>query len=203
MQPLRVALAQLNTTVGDLDGNSALILDAARRAADAGAELVAFPELAITGYPPEDLLIRSAFIEDARTALEQLARDADGLPPLIVGCIGFDHHLYNAAAVLHGGQIAGMYYKHELPNYGVFDEFRYFQPGDEAPIFRIGGVDIGVTICEDIWFPGGPMREQAGAVGVGLAHESTWIMRPRRRRLSKARRLWASEHVVAAFPPGN
>jgi NAD+ synthase (glutamine-hydrolysing) len=161
MQPLRVALAQLNTTVGDLDGNSALILDAARRAADAGVELVAFPELAITGYPPEDLLIRSAFIEDARTALEQLARDADGLPPLIVGCIGFDHHLYNAAAVLHSGQIAGMYYKHELPNYGVFDEFRYFQPGDEAPIFRIGGVDIGVTICEDIWFPGGPMREQA------------------------------------------
>ena len=161
MQPLRVALAQLNTTVGDLGGNRALILDAARRAADAGAELVAFPELAITGYPPEDLLIRSAFIEDARTALEQLARDADGLPPLIVGCVGFDHHLYNAAAVLHGGQIAGMYYKHELPNYGVFDEFRFFQPGDEAPTFRIGGGDIGVTICEDIWFPGGPMREQA------------------------------------------
>ncbi|MEE8337492.1 MAG: NAD+ synthase [Dehalococcoidia bacterium] len=161
MQPLRVALAQLNTTVGDLDGNSALILDAARRAADAGADLVAFPELAITGYPPEDLLIRSAFIEDAGAALQRLARDAAGLPPLIVGCIDFAHHLYNAAAVLHGGAVVAMYYKHELPNYGVFDEFRYFQPGDEAPTFLIGGVEVGITICEDIWFPGGPMREQA------------------------------------------
>ncbi|MCH7719107.1 MAG: NAD+ synthase, partial [Chloroflexi bacterium] len=161
MRTLRVGLAQINTTVGDLDGNVAKILEYAARAKEQGCDLVAFPELAVTGYPPEDLLIRSAFIEDARAALERLARDADGLPPLVVGCIGFDRHLYNAAAVLHGGTVVGMYYKHELPNYGVFDEFRYFQPGDEAPTFLIGGVEVGITICEDIWFPGGPMREQA------------------------------------------
>ncbi|MDP6605484.1 MAG: NAD+ synthase [Dehalococcoidia bacterium] len=158
---LRIALAQLNTTVGDLEGNSAAILDAARDAAAAGTDLVACPELAITGYPPEDLLIRAAFIDDARDALETLAREAAGLPPLVVGCIDFDRHLYNAAAVLHDGRIAGFYHKHELPNYGVFDEFRYFQPGADAPTFRVAGVDVGVTICEDIWFPGGPMREQA------------------------------------------
>ncbi len=161
MQPLRVALAQINTTIGDLNGNSELILDAARRATDAGADLVAFPELAITGYPPEDLLIRAAFIDDAERALDDLASAAAGLPPLIVGSIHFDRHLYNSAAVLHGGEIVGRYHKHELPNYGVFDEVRYFQPGTEATTFRIGGTTVGVTICEDIWFPGGPMREQA------------------------------------------
>ena len=161
MQTLRVALAQIDTTVGDLAGNSARILEAARRAAEAGADLVAFPELALTGYPPEDLLLRRPFIEDATRALHELADAARDLPPLIVGCIEFHHHLYNAAAVLHGGRVAGMYRKHFLPNYGVFDEDRYFQPGDESPVFVIGGVEVGVTICEDAWYPGGPMREQA------------------------------------------
>ncbi len=181
---MRIALAQLNTTVGDLDGNGAAILDAARRAADAGADLVACPELAITGYPPEDLLIRAAFIDDARDALEALAREAANLPPLIVGCIDFDQHLYNAAAVLHDGRIAGLYHKHELPNYGVFDELRYFQPGDDAPTFRIAGVDVGVTICEDIWFPGGPMREQAlaGARVIVNINASPYHMGKRRQR---------------------
>jgi len=161
METLRVALAQLNTTVGDFEGNRAKILDAATRAAEAGADLVAYPELAITGYPPEDLLIRAPFIDRAQTELAELAHDAARLPPLIVGCLHFERHLYNAAAVLHAGRIAGVYHKHELPNYGVFDEHRYFQAGDEAPLFLIGGVEVGVTICEDIWFPGGPMREQA------------------------------------------
>lgn len=161
MQTLRVALAQLNTTVGDLEGNAARILDAARTAAEAGADLVAFPELALTGYPPEDLLIRSAFIEDATRALADLAHAAQGLPPLVVGCIEFDSQLYNAAAVLHGGSVAGHYRKHFLPNYGVFDEYRYFQPGDRVPLFRIGGVEVGITICEDLWYPAGPMRELA------------------------------------------
>ncbi len=161
MHTLRVALAQLNTTVGDFESNRAKILDAATRAAEAGADLVAYPELAITGYPPEDLLIRAPFIDRAQAELSELARDAAGLPPLIVGCLHFERHLYNAAAVLHEGRIAGIYHKHELPNYGVFDEHRYFQPGDEAPLFLIGGVEIGITICEDIWSPGGPMREQA------------------------------------------
>jgi NAD+ synthase (glutamine-hydrolysing) len=161
MQTLRVALAQINTTVGDLAGNSARILEAARRAAEGGADLVAFPELAVTGYPPEDLLLRRPFIDDATRALEALAESARDLPPLIVGCIDFHHHLYNAAAVLHGGRIAGIYRKHFLPNYGVFDEDRYFQPGDESSVFVIGGVEVGVTVCEDAWYPGGPMREQA------------------------------------------
>jgi len=161
MQTLRVALAQLNTTVGDLDGNARRILDAARAAAEARADVVAFPELALTGYPPEDLLIRAAFIEDATRALDELARAADGLPPLIVGCIEFEGQLYNAAALLDRGRIAGRYRKHFLPNYGVFDEYRYFQPGDRAPLFRIGGIEVGITICEDLWFPAGPMRELA------------------------------------------
>ena len=161
MQTLRVALAQLNTVVGDFAGNTELMLDAARRAADAGADLVACPELALTGYPPEDLLLRAPFIEEAEEALRQLAGRASGLPPLIVGCIEFQHHLYNAAAVIYDGRVAGSYRKHELPNYGVFDEHRYFQSGREAPLFLIAGVEVGVTICEDIWYPGGPMREQA------------------------------------------
>ena len=103
MQTLRIALAQINTTVGDLAGNAARILEYAQRAAASGADLVAFPELALTGYPPEDLLIRAPFIEDATRALEELADRADGLPPLIVGCVEFDRQLYNSAAVIHGG----------------------------------------------------------------------------------------------------
>lgn len=161
MRTLRVALAQLNTTVGDLAGNSERILEYAARGAEAGADLIAFPELAITGYPPEDLLIRSAFIEAAGAALEDLARRASDLPPLIVGCIEFDRQLYNSAAIVHRGRVAGMYRKHFLPNYGVFDEYRYFQPGEAAPIFVIGGVEVGVTVCEDLWFPDGPMRAEA------------------------------------------
>ena len=161
MRTLRVGLAQINTTVGDLAGNSERILEAARRAAAAGADLVAFPELALTGYPPEDLLIRAPFIENATRALHGLAQRAEGLPPLIVGCIEFDRQLYNSAAVLHRGRIAGTYRKHFLPNYGVFDEYRYFQPGEAAPLFLIGDVEVGLTICEDLWFPGGPMRAEA------------------------------------------
>ncbi len=161
MQTLRVALAQLNTSVGDLEGNVARILEAAHHAAEAGADLVAFPELAVTGYPPEDLLIRQPFIDAATRALEDLAARADGLPPLVVGCIEFSQHLYNAAAVLHAGRVVGTYRKHFLPNYGVFDEHRYFQAGTESPTFAIAGVQVGITICEDAWYPAGPMREQA------------------------------------------
>ena len=161
MQTLRIALAQINTTVGDLDGNRRLMLAAARRAVEQQADLVAFPELAVTGYPPEDLLLRHAFISDAEGALQRLAEDARGLPPLIVGCLDFDHHLYNAAAVIHDGRVVGRYRKHELPNYGVFDEERYFQRGTEAPLFVIGGVEIGITICEDIWYSTGPLDRLA------------------------------------------
>ena len=161
MQQLRVALAQINTTVGDFDGNRARILAAARRAAEQGADLVAFPELAITGYPPEDQLLRGAFLDDAAASLAQLASDADGLPPLIVGCIDFDRHLYNGAALLHAGVVLDVYRKQRLPNYGVFDEERYFHPGHELRIYEIAGVPVGITVCEDIWYPGGPAREAA------------------------------------------
>lgn len=161
MQTLRVALAQLNTTIGDLEGNRAKILDAARRAAAQGADLVAFSELAITGYPPEDQLIRSAFIEDAQRSLLALAAEAKGLPPLIVGCVEFDQHLYNAAAVVHDGQLVATYRKQRLPNYGVFDEERYFQPGAEALVVTVAGVPVGITICEDAWYPGGPITDLA------------------------------------------
>ena len=163
MQTLRVALAQINTTVGDFEGNRARMLAAARAAAALDADLVAFPELAITGYPPEDQLLRAAFIADARASLERLAVEADGLPPLIVGCIDFDRQLYNAAAVVHGGRVLGIYRKHHLPNYGVFDEQRYFQPGHEPAIFTIAGVTVGVTICEDAWYPEGPITAEAVA----------------------------------------
>jgi len=158
---LRVGLAQLNTTVGDFEGNRELILDAGRRGAEADVDLVAYPELALTGYPPEDLLIRGAFIDDAQEQLIGLAEEARGLPPLVVGCLDFDDHLYNSAAVLHEGRVQGIYHKQMLPNYGVFDEERYFHPGHEFPLFEIGGVTVGVTVCEDMWFPGGPARAQA------------------------------------------
>ena len=163
MHTLRVALAQINTTVGDMAGNRERILAAARRAAEQGADLVAFPELAITGYPPEDQLLRSSFIAEAEDCLVQLAEEARGLPALIVGCVHFDRHLYNSAAVIHGGEIVGMYHKQHLPNYGVFDEDRYFTAGDTPLVVTIAGVDVGVTICEDAWYPAGPINDEAVA----------------------------------------
>ncbi|MQC16784.1 MAG: NAD+ synthase [Chloroflexi bacterium] len=153
MQTLRVALAQVNTTIGDFEGNRALILGVARRAADAGADLVAFPELAVTGYPPEDQLLRPSFIQEAERHLMELASEASGLPPLIVGCLDFTDHLYNAAAVVHDGRVLARYHKQRLPNYGVFDEERYFQPGATTLVCTIGGVEVGVTVCEDAWYP--------------------------------------------------
>ncbi|MDA0270225.1 MAG: NAD+ synthase [Chloroflexi bacterium] len=161
MQTLRVALAQINTTIGDFEGNRALMLAAARRAADAGADLVAFPELAVTGYPPEDALLRPAFIADAEASLQQLAADSAGLPVMVVGCLTFDRHLHNSAAILHGGRVVARYHKQRLPNYGVFDEERYFEPGTETLICVIGGVEVGITICEDAWYPGGPVSDAA------------------------------------------
>ena len=161
MRRLRVALAQINSTVGDFAGNRALILDAARGAAERDADLVAFPELAICGYPPEDLLLRASFIDEAVSALEALARDTEGLPPLIVGGLEFDGVLYNSAAVVHGGRIVAGHRKQRLPNYGVFDEQRYFQAGSETPRFIVGGVAVAATVCEDIWYPDGPARDAA------------------------------------------
>ena len=161
MSRLRVAAAQLNLTVGDLEGNTARILDAYERAEALGVDLVAFPELAITGYPPEDLLLRPAFVAQAREVLEKVAART-GRTAAIVGFPEQDAVQYNSAAVCAGGRILGVYRKHLLPNYSVFDEERYFEPwiGD-GPLFAVAGVRVAVTICEDAWSPTGPVLTQA------------------------------------------
>ena len=155
---MRLALAQLNAVVGDLAGNRALIVDAIRDARAAGADLVLFPELAVTGYPPEDLLLRPGFVKAARASLEEITAATEGITAL-VGCPLFDRDLANACAVLGNGALRGVYRKHFLPNYGVFDEHRYFAAGRELVLLRCGEVLIGPTICEDIWQPGPPATD--------------------------------------------
>ena len=166
---MRVALAQINTTVGDVWGNVERASEALDRAVDAGAGLVAFPELTIPGYPPEDLLMRPSFISDNLKGLKALA---GGVPEGIVAAAGFvdlDVDLYNGCALISGGEILHRYHKRYLPNYGVFDENRYFREGSGAPVLRLDGATVGVSVCEDIWYPDGPAREQAlGGAGVLL-----------------------------------
>ena len=165
MRRLRVALAQINTTVGDLDGNVRLAADAIERARNLGADLVALPELTITGYPPEDLILRPGFIRDNRAALDELASQVSGILA-IVGFVGGGvdgEPARNSAALLWGGGIAYIYNKIVLPNYGVFDERRYFEPGGECPVFDIAGVKAAVNICEDVWQNPGPSEAQCAA----------------------------------------
>ncbi|HYM69332.1 MAG TPA: NAD+ synthase [bacterium] len=161
----RVAMAQINTTVGDFEGNTRRIIERLQDAQALGADIVSFPELAVPGYPPEDLLLKADFIQENLSSLEEIAKHAT-TTAAVVGFADSGDHLYNAAAVLHEGRIAGVYRKMRLPNYGVFDEKRYFQPGTESPVFVIHGVPVGVTICEDVWAPGGPLLAQvlAGAL---------------------------------------
>ncbi|GIE84712.1 NAD+ synthase [Actinoplanes regularis] len=184
MPTLRIALAQVNSTVGDIPGNTAAIRRWSKRAAEAGAHLVAFPEMMLTGYPIEDLVFRNSFVDASQHALRQLAADlaADGLGDLavVVGYVDADGPAAisadaapgigrrDASALLHGGAVAATYFKHHLPNYGVFDENRYFEPGDSLTVVRLGGVDIALTVCEDIWQAGGPFTA-ARRAGVGLA----------------------------------
>ncbi|VAX19784.1 NAD synthetase / Glutamine amidotransferase chain of NAD synthetase [hydrothermal vent metagenome] len=164
--PLRLALAQVNPTVGDLKGNTDIILSCIDKAKAQGADLVVFPELCITGYPPEDLLIRKAFIKKTGEAVDEIASSADGLT-VIVGAPVFDGGLRNAALILADGKWLGSIYKKELPNYGVFDEKRYFTPGDNGPLVKIGEHVVGVTICEDIWVANDIVRRQVED-GAGL-----------------------------------
>ncbi|HYL41747.1 MAG TPA: nitrilase-related carbon-nitrogen hydrolase, partial [Ktedonobacteraceae bacterium] len=163
--PLRVALAQINVTVGDLDGNARKILTAMQQAHAAGAHVVCVPELALAGYPPEDLLLKPGFVADNLRKLDELVAASRDLPGLttVIGFVDRDHDIYNAAAVIAEGTLAGIYHKHYLPNYGVFDEYRYFQAGRKAPVFLIHGVHVGVNVCEDIWYPTGPLTMQAHA----------------------------------------
>ncbi len=160
--PLRVALGQLNATVGDLDGNARKIADMAAAAREQGAALIVFPELALCGYPPEDLLLKPGFLDAARRTLEELAAETTG----IVALVGFPERaddVYNAAAVLADGRVLATYRKMFLPNYGVFDEHRYFQVGERPALLELSGADIGVTICEDVWEPGPPATSEAHA----------------------------------------
>jgi NAD+ synthase (glutamine-hydrolysing) len=157
---VRLALAQMNSVVGDLDGNRAAILDRLGEARGAGADLVLFPELAVTGYPPEDLLLRPAFVRAARRSVEELAAATHGIVAL-VGAPHLDADLYNACYVLAGGEIRAVYRKRFLPNYGVFDENRYFASGDDLLLLRFGDIVAGPTICEDIWQPGPPTTDLA------------------------------------------
>src|SRR3989441_1502768 len=160
MKRFRVALGQINPTVGDFDRNVRMIVDGIERARALGCGLVALPELAITGYPPEDLLFKPAFIEANLRALDEVTRATGGLTA-VVGFVDKRDDIFNAAAVLHDGARAGVYHKQYLPNYGVFDENRYFQAGTDAPVFTAGETTFAVNICEDIWYPAGPTAAQA------------------------------------------
>src|SRR5437867_7823233 len=157
---MRLALAQINTTVGDLDGTRERLLRGIGEAKNAGADLVLFPELAVTGYPPEDLLLRPGFIRAAEESLRELARDARGITAL-VGFPHFDSDLFNACAVCAGGEVKAVYRKRFLPNYGVFDEDRYFAPGRDLVLLDLNGTLVGLTICEDMWQPGPPATDLA------------------------------------------
>ena len=165
MRRFRLALAQINATVGDLEGNARKIIEYIEEARSQGADLVAFPEMAITGYPPEDLLFKPQFVRDNLQQLECIVQHTQGIA-VVVGCVDTDHgDIHNAAAVIHDGKLVGMYHKIYLPNYGVFDEDRYFRAGHRCPVFVIGGVGVGVNVCEDIWYAVGPtaVQRHAGA----------------------------------------
>jgi len=157
---MRLALAQMNTVVGDLEGNSARVIERLGAARDAGAELVLFPELVVTGYPPEDLLLRPGFLRAAAEALQAIAAETAGIAAL-VGVPHLDRDLFNACAVCVDGKVEAIYHKQFLPNYGVFDEDRYFQAGRELVLLRCGETLVGPTICEDIWQPGPPATDLA------------------------------------------
>jgi NAD+ synthase (glutamine-hydrolysing) len=157
---MRLALAQMNTVVGDLDGNRERIVARLKEAREAGADLVLFPELATTGYPPEDLLLRPGFLRAAAKTLDEVAAETTGIAAL-VGAPHLDRDLFNACAVCADGEVKAMYRKQFLPNYGVFDEDRYFQPGRELLLLRCGETLVGPTVCEDIWQPGPPATDLA------------------------------------------
>ncbi|MCE5198942.1 MAG: NAD+ synthase [Armatimonadota bacterium] len=183
---LRLALAQLNMTVGDIDGNTRRIIENIDLARERGADIVVFPELAVTGYPPEDLLLKQNFVDDNMDAIQRIAAATQGITA-IVGFVDVAEDIYNAAAILHNGRIAGIQHKFYLPNYGVFDEDRYFQAGMKTSVYTLGDVTFGVEVCEDAWYAGGPHSQQAlvgGAqiiIGINSSpfHAGKWRYRER------------------------
>ena len=164
VRKFRLALAQINTTVGDIPGNTARIIECMNRAREAGADLVAFPELAVTGYPPEDLLFKTSFLDANEAAMREIVSVSQGIA-VVVGYVETGPDIANAAAVGFDGRLVDSYRKMYLPNYGVLDEDRYFRRGDTCPVYTINGTGVGVSICEDMWYPVGPIavQREAGA----------------------------------------
>jgi len=182
---IRVGIAQINSTVGDLSGNTRKIMQLIDQAKSLGVDLLTFPELAITGYPPEDLLLKPQFIEQNRESLNKIIDYTSDIA-LVVGFVDSDGDIYNAAAVIYDKKLAGVYHKIYLPNYGVFDENRYFQAGTNYSIFNIYGLGIGITICEDMWYEAGPALVQAYAgakvlinIGASPYHAGKGLFRER------------------------
>jgi len=167
LSELIVALAQVNTDVGDFEGNSVKILEYIDKASRAGADLVVFPELCLTGYPPEDLLLKPEFADASMEACAKIAKEVDDMIA-VVGYVERDYDTFNSAAIINRGEVVCTYRKTFLPNYGVFDEKRYFGAGNSNTVLDIGGVRVGLTICEDIWFAGGPVEEQVARGGAEL-----------------------------------
>jgi NAD+ synthase (glutamine-hydrolysing) len=213
---LRVALAQINPTVGDLDGNAAAVLRWARQAADQGAHIIAFPEMALTGYPVEDLALRRSFQDASRAALvdvaEQLGRDGLGNRLVVLGYLDGAPEMaaalgtpagapQNAAAFIYDGRVVARYAKHHLPNYGVFDEFRYFVPGTSLTVAQVHGVDVAVVVCEDIWQDGGPVAtvRDAGAGLLIVINGSPYERNKDDERLELVRRRAADTEAVLAY----
>ena len=157
---LRIGMAQINATVGDFTGNRKKILECIREARASGVDLLTFPALTICGYPPEDLLFKPRFITENLRSLDMVVEAVRGID-VVVGFVDSQEDIYNAAAVIHDGRLAAVYHKIYLPNYGVFDEDRYFKPGIECPVYLIAGFKVGINICEDIWYEEGPPRMQA------------------------------------------
>ncbi len=164
---VRIGLAQINLSVGDIGRNVDKILARIESARALGVDILCFPELAVTGYPPEDLLLKPSFISDNLKAVDEVRKATGGIT-VVLGFADRDGDIYNAAAILHDGKLVDIYRKHYLPNYGVFDENRYFQSGTRVPVYRLGGVIFGVNICEDIWYPGDPTRRQSVLGGAQL-----------------------------------
>ena len=207
MNSIRVASAQINTTVGDISGNCGLIAEAIEEARSIGADIVAFPELSITGYPPEDLLLSQHFVRTNRHALDELVDKCAGIAAMI-GIVDFDEdrkgnikNIYNAAAIIADRKIVGIYHKNELPNYGVFDELRYFTPGTTCQIVNINGVPVGVNICEDIWVNPGPGDAQcvAGAKLILTLNSSPYEVSKLQTRIDLVAGLAARHGAYAVY----
>lgn len=199
MKTLRIALAQINSTVGDIEGNAAKIIDYIGKAEESGADIVAFPELAVTGYPPEDLLLKPHFIDDNLSALEEIRGSVNEIMA-VVGYVNKKADIYNSAAVIYNRDIRHVYNKMYLPNYGVFDEMRYFQAGEKSAVYQLGEALVGVSICEDIWYPDGPVRMQALAeaeVVININASPYHIGKPLQRERMLSTRASDSSVIIA------